>query len=267
MSGPPSGEAVLLLHGIPEGAEYWRTVLTRLGEAGFSVYAPDMPGYGLSRFSKDTDYSLSGAAELFAGWLREQRISPVWVVGHDLGGAVAQMLVVRHPDLVARVTLTHAPVERSWPVTPVRLFRFAAKLGLYAPMAAARMVPNPYAWWAVRRGFADPAGLDSATAARVFWDGKVRDPRGRLEFSRHLTALDNMQTQEIAPRLREVKIPTLLMWGKDDRYQPWETVGLRLKELLPHADVALIDGAGHFGILEKSEAYLEALLAWRRSRL
>jgi pimeloyl-ACP methyl ester carboxylesterase len=266
VAGPANGAPIVLLHGMPAGAELWRTVLAKLSEAGYRVYAPDLPGYGLTHLSEDGDYSLASAAELVAAWLRQEGIGPVWLVGHDLGGGVAQILVVRHPELVERLTMGDTVAEDSWPVTPIRLFHLVAKAGLYPALAAARMVPNPYARRELRRAFADPAQLDAETAQRVFWDGKVTDPRGRREFAKHLAALDPGQTVEIAKHLKKIKVPVLLIWAKEDRFQPWETVGKRLEALLSNPDVVLIDDAGHFLQLERPEAYVEALLTWQYAR-
>jgi pimeloyl-ACP methyl ester carboxylesterase len=147
----------------------------------------------------------------------------------------------------------------------VRLFRFIAKLHLYVLAAALRLVPNPYAWWALRQSFADPSKLDPEAARRVFWDTKVTDPRGRREFEQHLAALDNTESVVIAPDLQKINVPTLLLWGRADTYLPWNTVGERLRTLMPGADVQLIEGAGHVPHLETPTAYVDALLRWRRA--
>lgn len=269
-AGPEGGEPVLLLHGMPTGAELWRGVLGRLAEAGFAAWAPDLPGYGHTRLPPGDDRSLAAAADLLAAWLEgagsgPRPAAPLWLVGHDLGGAVAQILVTRRPDLVARLTLGDTVVEDSWPVTPIRLFRTAARLGLYPLLAATRLVPNPYAWWELRRGFSNPARLDRDTARRVVWDGKVSDPEGRREFARHLKALDSAQTVAVAPHLREIGVPVLLVWGEDDRFQTWEEVGRRLEALLPEPDTEVLGGGGHFLPLERPRAYTQALLRWRQA--
>ena len=60
-------------------------------------------------------------------------------------------------------------------------------------------------------------------------------------------------------------MPTLLIWGSNDSFQPWDKVGVRLQALLPNPEVRLIEEAGHFHVLEKPEAFVEALLDWRVS--
>ena len=264
-AGPTHGETVLLLHGLPASAELWRDVLLRLASFGYRAIALDLPGYGATRVPPGGDVSIRGTARLFARWIQSEGMGPVWLVGHDVGGAVAQVLAVQEPGQVAALTLGNTVAGSGWPILPVRLFQAAARLGLYPWMAAARLVPNPYIWRTLRRGFADPSALDRATAERVFWDSKVTDPEGRRAFAAHLSALDPQQTIAIAPRLAGVAAPTLLLWGAEDRFQPWHTTGLRLHGLLPDPDVILLEGIGHFAPLEGPDAYIGALLEWRRS--
>lgn len=267
VAGPEDGPPVVLLHGMPASAELWRGVLPRLAEAGYRAWAPDLPGYGGTRLPRGGDHSVAGAAELIAAWLSGKGTEsspgrPVWLVGHDLGGAAAQVLVARRPELVSRLTLGDTVAEDSWPVRPVRIFRALARLGLYVPLAATGLVPNPYAWRELRKGFSNPAVCDRSTAERVFWDTKAKDPEGRRAFSHHLASLDPRQTVEVAPRLAELEMPVLLLWGRDDVFQTWREVGERLRALLPEPDVKVVEGAGHFFPLERPKAYVAALLEW-----
>lgn len=265
-AGPEGGEPVVLLHGIPASAELWMHVQPRLAEAGYRVLAPDLPGYGRTRLPADGDRSLGGAADLVADWLRGAGLGPAWVVGHDLGGGVAQILAGRHPDVVARLTLGDTVVGDSWPVAPIRLLRGVARAGLYPLLCRIGLFPNPWTWHQVRRGLADGSRLDGTVAARMFWDDKVREPRAADEFAAHLRSLDPDQTVAIAPLLATVEVPTQLVWARQDHFQSWEEVGQELAGLLPDPEVVLIDDAGHYVPLEKPAAYTEALLAWRRGR-
>ena len=265
-AGPADGQPLVLLHGIPASAELWRGIIPMLAAEGFRCLAPNLPGYGLTRLSPGGDYSIFGAAELIDFWLKTSGIEDVWLVGHDWGGAVAQVLAARYPDRLNRLTLSDCPVEDSWPVPAIKLFRLMARAGLYAPSATLRLIPNLYATSELNKGLYDHSLLSEADWKRIFWDGKVSDPAGRAEFQKHLASLDNSQTMEIAPELSEVELPSLLIWGANDRFQPWERVGLRLKALLPNPEVKLIDRAGHFHVLEKPETFIETLMAWRHNR-
>lgn len=256
--GPP----VVLLHGIPTGAELWRQVFAPLVDGGFSVLAPDLPGYGRTRLPASGDHSLTGAADLLARWLRAQDLPPVWVVGHDAGGAIAQILAVSHPDRVSRLTLVNSIADGSWPAPRARFAKLVARLGLYHAAAALKLVPNAYLRHQIHRGFADPASVASVDGDAVFWDTKFTDKEGRRAFERHLAALDAADTGRIVPGLRHLAIPCQLVWGMDDHFQPWDVAGRRLHELLPSPVVTTLDGCGHFVPLECADRLAAALLRW-----
>ena len=262
-AGPEDGEPVVLLHGMPTGAELWRDVLSRLAAAGYRGLAPDLPGYGLTRVPARADHSLAGAAELVAAWVRRDFAGPVWVVGHDLGGAVAQILTVRHPDLVARLSLTNTVVDASWPILPIRLLRALATARLYPATTAAHALPNPYVRRELARGFADPSRFAQVPVRRIFFDGKMVDPEGRRTFARHLRALDAADTRAVVADLPGVRAPTQLVWGMADVFQPWARVGRRLESLLPRPHVTLLERCGHFTPLECPGPLTAAMLAFR----
>lgn len=261
----PAGEPVVLLHGVPTGAELWREVAGRLAAAGRRVLAPDLPGYGHTRLSFDADHSLAGAAELLAAWLEDTGLAPVWLVGHDLGGGVAQIVAVRRPELVAAVSLTNAVVDDRWPVGPMRLARLVARAGIYPALTRLRLVVTPYLSRQLRRAFADPHVLTRQLARRVFFDGKVVDPCGRRAFARHLAALTNADTRAVAGGLAGLAAPGHVVWGVADPFLTWEVAGRWLVELLGEPPTSLLPGCGHFTPLECPDRLADALLEWRGS--
>lgn len=262
-AGDTDGEPIALLHGILTSAELFRDVIRHLAGAGYRVYAPYLPGYGKTRLPDDYDYSLSTAADLFAIWLEQENIKPCWLVGHDLGGAIAQIMVVRYPHLISHLTLGDTVAADSFPVLSVKILQMLAAIGLYPSLVSMNLIPNPYTDWSLQRAFADPALLTYEAEERIFWDDKVDDPQGKQEFAKHLRDLSNIANVEIAPHLRNLTIPVLLLWAENDPYQPYDTVGEALRRLLRHRpDVTIIEDAGHFLPLEKPKAYADALIAW-----
>lgn len=258
-----TGEHVVLLHGIPTGAELWRAVIAALADAGFSAVAPDLPGYGETRMPRAGDHSLAGAATLLAQWLEEEYLAPAWIVGHDAGGGVAQILAARHPSVVSRLTLTNSIADGFWPAPRARFARVAAALGLFRTAAAARLVPNAYLRREIGRGFADPGVLEQVDADGVFWNGKFRTRDGRAAFERHLAALSARDTADIVTDLRRTRLPVQLVWGTADPFQPWQGPGRRLQALLRNASVTLLDDCGHFPPLECPGRLSAAMVVWR----
>jgi pimeloyl-ACP methyl ester carboxylesterase len=260
-----TGEPVVLLHGIPTGAELWRHMLELLADAGYYGLAPDLPGYGHTRLRSTGDFSLAGAAALVARWQDEARLSPVWVVGHDAGGAVAQILAVRDPRLISRLTLVNSITDGTWPAPRARFATLAARAGVYRPAARLGLVPNAYMRRQVTRAMGSAARSRSADLERVVWDTKCSSPGGRAAFERHLAALTPRDTRTIAPALRRLRVPCQIVWGIEDPFQRWPSAGGRLRELLPTAAVRTLDGCGHFTPLECPEALLGAMLEWEAS--
>ncbi|MCB9058703.1 MAG: alpha/beta hydrolase [Calditrichae bacterium] len=255
-------EIVIFLHGIPSSAELWREALVQLSRDRFAVYAPDLAGYGYTRLASNGDYSLAGSADLVATWIKTKFGKPVWLVGHDLGGAISQIIVTRYPEIVSRLTLCNTPVDRSWPVLPVRLIRLAAKIGLYPFLACCKIIPNPYTRRKMRKAFFDSDVISREKINRIFWANKLNDKEGRRQFANHLKSLSNQQTHKILKKLSEIRCPVQLIWAKNDYYQPWMIVGRRLEKIIPSCNTVLIENTGHYLPIEKPAELVRAMLNW-----
>lgn len=109
-AGQKDTPSAIFLHGIPTNALLFREVLPIVAGAGFQVFAPDMPGYGKTRLRDSADYSLSAVADRYARWLEAEELAPVWLIGHDLGSAVAQLMAVRYSHLLSHLTLSNSPL-------------------------------------------------------------------------------------------------------------------------------------------------------------
>ena len=81
----------------------------------------EMVGYGAS-IQEDWDRYISVAKQVdyIASWMREVGLESAFLVGHDLGGGVAQILAVRQPELVRGLVLTNFICYDSWPIPSVK---------------------------------------------------------------------------------------------------------------------------------------------------
>ena len=230
------GVPVVLLHGIPTSPLLWRRVIPLL--VGSRVLAPEMVGYGESApFGEGRDLSLSAQADYLLDWLEALGISRAVLVGHDLGGGVAQIAAVRRPEVCAGLVLTNAVSYDSWPIPSVRAMQKAAPLVRRLPGAAI----YPSVASLVRRGH------DSAEQARdglaVHWAAYARHDAART-LVRQVEALDVRDTVEVSPRLVDLDVPARVVWGDADQFQRVE-YGERLAEAL-RTQLHRIRGARHF---------------------
>jgi pimeloyl-ACP methyl ester carboxylesterase len=110
-----SGPTVLMLHGIGGGHLAFAPQLETLAQAGFRAVSWDMPGYGHS--DPIEPYTFKGLAEkcieLIEGLTHTAAKPGLTLVGHSMGGMVAQEVVVRRPDLVHRLVLCGGGVNRA----------------------------------------------------------------------------------------------------------------------------------------------------------
>jgi pimeloyl-ACP methyl ester carboxylesterase len=230
------GVPVVLIHGIPTSPRLWRHVLPRIG-AGRCL-AWEMVGYGRSiSEGEGRDISVRRQAEYLLRWMRELGVDAAVLVGHDLGGGVAQIAAVHRPDACLGLVLVDSISHDSWPIAPVRAMRAAGE--------AVRRLPDvamgPMFRALVRLGH-DAPGLGDRSA-RAHWEPYAGRGAGEA-FVRQADALRTADTLEVGGRLGEIRVPTRVVWGGRDPFQP-VAYGERLARELD-APLVRIDGGRHF---------------------
>jgi pimeloyl-ACP methyl ester carboxylesterase len=214
--GPP----VLLLHGCPFSSFVWRKVIASLS-GDHRCLAPDLLGLGDTETPPGADWSLPAQEAMVVGLLDALGIGRASVVGHDHGGAVAQLLAARHPERIDRLVLCNAEAYDNWPSADERPLVRLTQLPLLGP-AVLRAA-------ATRRVYRLLLSLGHAvTNTRVLDDeligGYLRanasDPHKRAKTARFLAGqLDPANTRcttDALDGLRRFDRPTLLLWAADD---------------------------------------------------
>lgn len=259
-AGPESGPVAIFVHGVPAGSELWREVIANVAGQGWRCLAPDLPGYGCTTLPEGGDYSVRGAADLLMEWVRQENFGDIWLVGHDIGGGVAQLMLTADSSRFRQVTLSNCITADTWPIPSIFRLIIAARIGLFAKLAASGVFRSPFGKRALYGAVANRSCLTKERLDRIFWNGKVRTREGRKKFQAMLASLDPLHTIENMPALREVKLPVHLIWGLMDPNQPWEGPGKILRETFPDARITELPGAGHFLQIDAPVAYLSALL-------
>jgi pimeloyl-ACP methyl ester carboxylesterase len=207
------GEPVVLLHGIPTSPRLWRHVVPRL--EGARSLAWEMVGYGGSiREGVGRDISVGRQAEYLASWMRGVGLeSGAVVCGHDLGGGVAQILAVRHPELVRALVLTNCISYDSWPILGVRALRAAGPLAERMPPAMFRYVYGTF----LGLGHDDRARLKESVAEHLPFYERAD---GAAAMVRQARSLDSADTLVVADDIPNLDVPARVVWGVADGFQP-----------------------------------------------
>ena len=89
-----SGEPLIMVHGFPTSSHLFRKVIPGLSEH-FTVYAPDLMGYGDTEVSEHKNLNLSSQTDMLIEFMDAEGLERVNFFGHDLGGGIAQILSVK----------------------------------------------------------------------------------------------------------------------------------------------------------------------------
>lgn len=231
------GEPVVFVHGIPTSPRLWRHVVPRI--EGARSLAWEMVGYGGSiQEGVGRDISVGRQADYLADWMRETGLGDGAVVcGHDLGGGVAQILAVRHPELVSGLGLTNSICYDSWPITGVRALRAAGPLAERMPPGLFRGVYRSF----LGLGHGSRERLEESVAEHLpFYE----EADGAAAMVRQARSLDSADTMAVAEELPRLGVPARIVWGAADRFQPIG-YGYRLAYELG-ATLERVEGGRHF---------------------
>lgn len=247
------GYRVALLHGIPTSRLLWRHVVPLLAERGCEVTAIDLVGYGQSVQPDDVDLGIAAQARLIGTLLETIGWRAGALVGHDIGGGIAQLIAVDRPALLDRLALVDTISYDSFPVGPLARLKdpvWDSILG--APDFDLRK--------GLRKSF--EAGMAHTERVTTELIAMYERPFAGIEGRRaYLRAACALRTDELATRMVEVealRIPTLVLWGDQDVFQPI-TYGERLAAALAKGRLMRIMNAGHFSPEDEPERLAELI--------
>jgi pimeloyl-ACP methyl ester carboxylesterase len=254
-----SGPVVVLLHGWGSTSYMWRSVMPRLSEAGYTVLAPDLRGFG------DTDKPLAGyektnVAKDIHDLVAALQLGPqVNVFGHDMGGMVAYAYAAQFRDQVLTLSILDVPLPGIEPWQDllksdrVWHFRFFGNRDVAERLIVDR--EKVFLSWfhnseAVNAGaFTDE--VENVYARKYSAPGALR---GGFEYYRAFP-LDVIANQEFAKS--KLTIPVLGIGGAGS-FGP--IIGEHLKHVANDVRAVQIEGAGHWVAEEQPDATANALL-------
>ncbi|WP_157122069.1 alpha/beta fold hydrolase [Nocardia miyunensis] len=245
------GPVVLLLHGT-YWSRVWLPVLSRLARAGLRPVAVDFPGLGHSggELTRETA-TVPALAEWVVRFASALRLAgPIAVAGHDIGGAVAQHLLVGDRLAVSRLALVNSVAYDSWPAPHVTWFQDPAIVEATTAddlLSARRQ--------AVTRDLAGAATEQRITDYLDPWT----DPRVRRSWLAMVAAADSRYTLDLVPALQQSTTPKLLIWGEDDRFEKVEYAE-KFASQIPHTTLIRIPEAAHIPTENAPDQVARALI-------
>jgi pimeloyl-ACP methyl ester carboxylesterase len=240
-SGPPA----LFLHGIGTNAYLWSGAIGGLCDMRRCI-AVDLPLHGHSPARAEQRMTIGAFADVIAELCGALDLGTVDLVAHDTGGAIAQVLAARHPELLRSLTLTNCDVHDNVPpeafVPTVELAR-AGQIAATAPALMADLAAARSAVFAA--GYENPEFL-TLEMVGAFLEPVLGSPAAAEKFQALLAALEPSDLLAAEPALMSVHLPTLIVWGTGDSFFDLKWA-YWLRDTIPGArDVVEVAGAKLF---------------------
>lgn len=255
-----AGWPVVFVHGTPSHAYVWRDVAPRVEAAGYRTLVYDLLGYGRSERPVDRDTSVAGQVEVLDGLRSRLGIDRFSLVGHDIGGAVAQRVALQAGSGLDRVMLIDTVSYDSWPSETWRGV-IDAHLADYEAMPWEDF--EALLTRQLRMTVADPSRMSGDVL-----DAYLAPHRSRLGqtsfFEHQVRHYDSRYTEELTDQLGDLTLPVRLLWGAKDRWQPL-SYGHRLASDIPGAELRVVQNAGHFLMEDAPERVATELLDFLNS--
>ena len=232
---------LVFLHGVGGGHHAWERQLPFFGGLGYPSHAWDQPGYGHS--ASVEPYDLERVCASLARLIQALGNEPVVLVGHSMGGLIAQETYARHPQLVKALALcftSPAFAGDSSDFTKQFIASRVAPLDQGQSMAeiATQLIPT--------------MGSNSKLAEQIMAGVPPETYRKAVHL---LTTFDRRK------ELADIKVPTLLVAGSDDQTAP-PAMMARMGQKIPGAEYVLLEGCGHLGPMDQPDKFNAALLSF-----
>lgn len=239
ITGRPDSTAktVIFLHGWRADGKVWIPVIRAMESVGYSFYSLDLPGFGKSQISSG-DFSLFDYCDVVFKFVKKLELEDLILVGHSFGGRIAIKLAGTRPDLIRKLILVDSAGIRVEPKLKVVKKLFAKIL-------------RPFFLFS----FTQP--LRRRLYQMIGAEDYIVTPELNKTFL-------NVISEDLTDYLEKIGIPTLLVWGENDKDTPL-AVGKRMHSLIPNSKFKILSNAGHYSFLDQPENFIKELVAFIKS--
>jgi 2-hydroxy-6-oxonona-2,4-dienedioate hydrolase len=232
---------LVLLHGIGASADRWSSVAPALS-THYQLIIPDIVGFGYS--DKPTiEYTMDFFVKFFEDFLHRLEVTRLSIIGTSFGGYLATEFTIRNFEKVDKLILA----------APAGAMRTSTRVLDQYIMAA--LYPT---YENANRAFRDMAYEPSVVSEETIRDfmNRMRLPNAKYAFMSTLLAIRD--SKDLPGRLTKISVPTLLIWGANDRMIP--LAYSREYTEIPNSQLTIIDNCGHTPFVEKPAEFNHIVL-------
>lgn len=231
-TGDSKKEPLMLLHGLFGGLSNFSDVITHFSKTR-NVVMPTLPMFELPL----RKVSLSGLVDHLADFIEYKGYEKVHILGNSLGGHVAILYALAHQEKLATVTLTGSS-------------------GLFES-AMGNTFPKRNNYEFIKKK-TESTFYRPEVATKELVDEVFSTVTDRNKGLRVIMTAKSAVRHNLADKLHLIKVPTLLIWGKQDNITP-PFVGDQFHELIEDSELHFIDKCGHAPMMEEPEKFNKIL--------
>lgn len=241
------GPLLVMLHGIGGNRTNWHDQLSTLGNH-FNAVAWDARGYGLSE-DYDGPLDFRDFARDLARLLDRYGGTKAHLMGLSMGGRIIQDFYEAYPERVATLVLcdTRSAEHKQSSEDREEFIRLRAG-PLRAGKTPAEMAPRVAETLIGRKSFRESFQ-------------RLVDSMAALHKESYIKTIEATERQPQSLDISTIKVPTLLVFGEDDRLTPPE-VGRKMHEKIPGSEFVIIQTAGHLSNIERPDLFNKAVLGF-----
>jgi pimeloyl-ACP methyl ester carboxylesterase len=232
------GPTVILLHGVCASLHTWDGWAQRL-KGHYRIIRLDIPGFGLTGPAPDPSYyKIDSGVELFSRLVSEMKLEKFSIAGNSMGGYIAWNYALKHPDKVESLILIDSfgfPQKMPW------LLSFASN-PIIRPFAR-HIMPRFLVHMAATAAWGDKSKITKEIKDRYF-ELMMREGNKGGSVDVFTEFRIQSKNKNVSARIKELKPPTLVMWGTKDEWIPFKHFE-EWKRELPSAKFIQYEGAGH----------------------
>ncbi len=234
---PANGKNILFIHGFASSTYTWEKVSPSLNKLGYHVWALDLKGFGWSDKPKHTSYDILTLTEEVYQWMEALALDDVALVGNSLGGGIATLMALMHPEKVSRMILIDAAAYNT---------KFPFIMEMARLPFAAEMSKLFFSHWVVRQTLSEVyhhKGWITKEQVDAYYK-RLRTENALNAQIAIVRELEFSKVEKFVNRIPEIKTRTLIIWGEHDRWIPLSSA-YQFKAELSDSILVIIPECGH----------------------
>ena len=257
--GSKFDDVIILIHGFADSKNGHLVVAKKL-LFKYRVLIPDLPGFGDNVKNRQENYTLSFMSDKVIDLLREKKLEKVHLLGNSLGGAVAMDIAYKVPELVKSLVLVGSAGFYRSDIRTVQNeilegnYIFDVKSDHEFKLLVERLFAKPPR---IPRFLFD--FLSKNFQAQGSWYRKLLDDLAAGVPADSIT--EKSLDDSFNNKARNFSMPTLLLWGDEDRFFPVEIAEFA-KTIIPNSKLRILKNAGHAPQHENLVDYMDELLVF-----